>query len=138
MPADPRFPSRLIRALDERGLDPTEITEDVLLASFESTKTVLNELRQSGIRIAVDDIGSGYSALSYLREPAIDEIKLDRGLIAPISGDARAAAVVRAVLDLAHELDLTTVAEGVEDEETVSRLRQYPATSYRATCSASR
>ena len=123
-------PSRLIRALDERGLDPTEITEDVLLASFESTKTVLNELRQSGIRIAVDDIGSGYSALSYLREPAIDEIKLDRGLIAPISGDARAAAVVRAVLDLAHELDLTTVAEGVEDEK---RCRDFVNTQRRRT-----
>lgn len=129
MLADPKFPSRLIRALDERGLDPTqitvEITEDVLLASLESTKTVLNQLRQCGVRIAVDDFGSGYSALSYLRELAIDEIKLDRGFIAPISGDTRAAAVVRAVLDLAHELDLTTVAEGVEDEETVSRLRQY-------------
>lgn len=127
--ADPQFPVRLMRALAERGLDAgdltVEITEDVLLENLERTNTVLNQLRQSGARIAVDDFGSGYSALSHLRELAIDEIKLDRGFIAPINGDARAAAVVRAVLDLAHELDLTTVAEGVEDEETVSLLRQY-------------
>lgn len=77
--------------------------------------SVLERLRQKGIRIAIDDFGSGYPALWYLRELAIDEVKLDRHFIAPIRVDARAAAVVRGVVDLAHVLGVTTVAEGVEN-----------------------
>jgi len=75
--------------------------------------------------VAIDDFGSGYSALSYLRDLTIDEVKLDRDFIAPILVDPRAAAVVRAVVNLAHELGLTTVAEGVENAETAARLREY-------------
>ena len=87
--------------------------------------SVLERLRQRGIRIAIDDFGSGYSALWYLRELVIDEVKLDRHFIAPICVDPRAAAVVRGVVDLAHVLGVTTVAEGVEDAETAERLREF-------------
>ena len=86
---------------------------------------MLERLRQRGIRIAIDDFGSGYSALWYLRELAIAEVKLDRHYIAPIRVDARAAAVVRGVVDLAHVLGVTTVAEGVENAETADRLREF-------------
>ncbi len=86
---------------------------------------MLERLRHRGIRIAIDDFGSGYSALWYLRELAIDEVKLDRHFIAPIRIDARAAAAVRGVVDLAHVLGVTTVAEGVENAETADRLREY-------------
>ena len=102
-----------------------EITEDFLLDNIDRTRSVLERLRQRGIRIAIDDFGSGYSALWYLRELAIDEVKLDRQFIAPIRVDARAAAVVRGVVDLAHVLGVTTVAEGVENAETAERLREF-------------
>lgn len=123
------LPTHIASALGERDLSPEdltiEITEDFLLDNIDRTRTVLERLRQRGIRIAIDDFGSGYSALWYLRELAIDEVKLDRQFIAPIQDDARAAAVVRGVVDLAHVLGVTTVAEGVENAETAAKLREF-------------
>jgi EAL domain-containing protein (putative c-di-GMP-specific phosphodiesterase class I) len=126
---DLELPARLMSALSEHGIEAAaltiEITEDLYFDNLDLARAVLNLLRQNGIRVAIDDFGSGYSALSYLRELAIDEVKLDRDFIAPILVDSRAAAVVRAVVNLAHELGLTTVAEGVENAETAARLREY-------------
>lgn len=123
------IPATIDRALAERGLPPealtVEITEDLFLDNLERTQNVLETLRHNGIRIAIDDFGSGYSALSYLRDLPIDEVKLDRTFIAPILVDQRAAAVVRAVISLADELGLTTVAEGIENAETVAWLRDH-------------
>ena len=123
------LPTHIASELAMRRLRPEdltiEITEDFLLDNIERTRSVLERLRQRGIRIAIDDFGSGYSALWYLRELAIDEVKLDRHFIAPIRVDARAAAVVRGVVDLAHVLGVTTVAEGVENVETAERLREF-------------
>ncbi len=122
------LPATIAGALAERGMPASaltvEITEELFLDSTERTRAVLEELQCKGIRIAIDDFGSGYSALSYLRDLPIDEVKLDRGFIAPIVADSRAAAVVRALVDLAHVLDLTVVAEGVEDEQTAALVRE--------------
>jgi EAL domain-containing protein (putative c-di-GMP-specific phosphodiesterase class I) len=84
------------------------------LNNLDRARAVLAGRRDLGVTIAIDDFGSGYSALYYLRELPIDEVKLDRSLIAPITEDPRAAAIVHAVIDLSHTLGLTTVAEGVE------------------------
>lgn len=123
------IPAKITEALASRGLDPAaltvEITEDMFLDNIERTRAVLNELRRSGIRIAIDDFGSGYSALSYLRDLPIDEVKLDRHFVAPILTDPRGAAVVRAAIDLAHVLGLTTVGEGIEDAATADHLRDF-------------
>jgi diguanylate cyclase len=123
------LPTYIASSLAERRLSPEdltiEITEDFLLDNIDRTRSVLERLRQRGIRIAIDDFGSGYSALWYLRELAIDEVKLDRHFIAPIQVDSRAAAVVRGVVDLAHVLGVTTVAEGVENAETAVKLREF-------------
>ena len=120
-------PDKITRALADRGLDPgiltVEITEDMFLDNVERTLTVLNQLRRIGIRIAIDDFGTGYSALSYLRDLPIDEVKLDWRFVAPIRTDPKAATVVRAVLNLARGLQLTAVAEGIEDAETAEWLR---------------
>ena len=97
---------------------------------------MLERLRQRGIRIAIDDFGSGCSALWYLRELAVDEVKLDRHFIAPIRVDPRAAAVMRGVVDLAHVLGVTTVAEGVENAETAERLREFGCEVRRGTTTA--
>ena len=127
--AAPALPDRLGRALAERGLDSSaltvEITEDVLLDDIDLTRSVLRELRERGISVAIDDFGSGYSALWYLRDLPVDEVKLDRGFIAPVTGDPRAGAVARAVIDLAHVLLMKTVAEGVENLDTANWLRRH-------------
>lgn len=123
------LPARIARALDERDLSSSlltvEITEDLLVDNMDRTRAVLDKMRARGIRVAIDDFGCGYSALSYLRDLPIDEVKLDRQFITPILVDRRSAVIVRAVIDLAHELGVTTVAEGVEDAETADRLRDY-------------
>lgn len=127
--ADPRLPARIRRALADRNLPASvltvEITEDLVLGNIEGTRDVLNQLRRSGIRIAIDDFGSGYSTLSYLCDLPVDEVKLDRRLVVPIVEDARVATVARAVIALAHELGLIVVAEGVEEAEVAARLTEF-------------
>ena len=126
---DLELPNRIQRSLAERDLSPDlltiEITEDLLLDDVGRTRQVLDSLRGRGTRVAIDDFGSGYSALGYLCELPIDEVKLDRQFIAPILDDTRAATVVRAVVDLAHDLGMTVVAEGVENAATTTLLRDY-------------
>jgi diguanylate cyclase (GGDEF)-like protein len=125
--ADLRLRDMIIGALGEYGLDghslTVEITEDLVLDDIGMARSILKRLREHGIKIAIDDFGSGYAALSYLRDLPIDEVKLDRNFIAPILVDDRAAAVVQAVVNLAHVLGLTTVAEGIENAPTAERLR---------------
>lgn len=126
---DIQLPETLRRALDRRCLPAelltVEITEDVVLDEFGVVTAVLQKLRDYGFRVAIDDFGSGYSALSYLRNLPIDEVKLDRHFIASVTSDNRAATVVRAVIDLTHELGITVVAEGVEDGATAIWLRDH-------------
>ncbi|MET0699825.1 MAG: bifunctional diguanylate cyclase/phosphodiesterase [Mycobacterium sp.] len=126
---DMKLPNGLLGALHKRGLATdlltVEITEDLVLDDVTKVTAVLRNLRELGIRVAIDDFGSGYSALSYLRDLPIDEVKLDRQFIASVTEDARAAAVVRAVIDLTHELGIVVVAEGVEDAETAVWLRDH-------------
>ena len=115
------LPLKIADALSRRELSPNllvvEITEEFLLGNLNRALKVLQELHELGVRIAIDDFGTGYSALSYLRELPIDEVKLDRSFIARITEDPRAAAFVRAVVNLAETLGLTAVAEGVENVE---------------------
>jgi diguanylate cyclase len=126
---DAALPDALCGALRCRGLAPSlltvEITEDLILNDVDRVTAVLHRLREQGIRVAIDDFGSGFSALSYLRDLPIDEVKLDRQFISSITEDTRAAAVVRAVIDLTHELDVTVVAEGIEDAGTADWLREH-------------
>lgn len=102
-----------------------EITEDLLLSNPERVCEVLIRLHDLGIHVAIDDFGSGYSALDYLRRLPIDELKLDKELITPISADPRAAVIVRKTLELARELGILCVAEGVEDAATADLLTSY-------------
>lgn len=123
---DMGLPDRIASALRDRGLSPAaltvEVTEDVIVSNIDNARIVLNQLRESGTRVSIDDFGSGYSALSYLRDLPVDEVKLDRSFVSSVLADSRAAAVVSAVVELAHSLGLTTVAEGVEDAATANRL----------------
>jgi len=124
---DINLPGHIFDALERHELPGdsliVEITEDLLLDDIERTRGVLEALRENSIQVALDDFGSGYSALTYLCKLPIDEVKVDYDLIGHVLTDPRAEAIVRAVIDLSHALNVTTVAEGVENAETATWLR---------------
>lgn len=108
-----------VRAIvTETGLDPRqlelEITESVAMQNAEATLTTLRALKEMGLSLAVDDFGTGFSSLLYLTRFPIDTVKVDRQFVGNVTTDPNAAAVVGAVVALAHSLQLKTVAEGVE------------------------
>ena len=115
------FPDRIAQILGQAHLDPQsvelEITETSIMDHGESALTVLREIRSMGICIAIDDFGTGYSSLSYLKRLPIDCVKLDRSFVSGATTDPKDAALVMAIITLAHNLDLKVVAEGVETEE---------------------
>lgn len=127
--SDPALTAAISAALHRHGLPPetltVEITEDRLLADMPGTRSALDRLRASGVQVALDDFGSGYSALWYLRDFPVDQVKLDREFIAPILTHGPSATIVRAVIEMTHALGHTPVAEGVESAEIATRLRQY-------------
>jgi len=101
-----------------------EITESVILPDSESTFQTLNQLRDAGVRIVMDDFGAGYSSLSYLRKFRFDGIKVDRSLIKELPDNPECSAIVRAVAGIAVSLGIGTTAEGVETVEQLRRVRQ--------------
>ncbi len=127
--SDPELGPAIVAGLQRRGLPPetliVEITEDRLLADMPGTRAALTSLRDKGIRIALDDFGSGYSALWHLRDLPVDQVKLDREFIAPMLTHPTSATIVRTVIDMAHALGLTLVAEGVESAGIATLLREY-------------
>ncbi|MBU6422964.1 MAG: EAL domain-containing protein [Chloroflexi bacterium] len=102
-----------------------EITETVVMADAARSLSTLSALREMGIQLSIDDFGTGYSSLSYLKRLPVDEIKIDRSFVTDIVADNGARAIVRATIDLAHSLDRTVVAEGVEDQATMAALAGY-------------
>lgn len=123
---DAEVPGQVMALLAERSLEPSvlklEITENLLMADRHQARAILTELRDDGVRVAIDDFGSGYSSLAYLRDLPIDELKIDRDFIEPLTSDPRARALVASTIALAHGLGQVAVAEGVEDEATLVRL----------------
>jgi EAL domain-containing protein (putative c-di-GMP-specific phosphodiesterase class I) len=108
----------LLDEIAAAGVDPrrvtAEITESALLVDRQSVAERLSILRDAGLRIAVDDFGTGYASLAYLTSLPLDAIKIDRGLIADLVGGERDRIVVKALIHLARELELKVVVEGVE------------------------
>jgi EAL domain-containing protein (putative c-di-GMP-specific phosphodiesterase class I) len=123
---DDSLPDQITAMLAARGVSPSglqlEITEEFLMADRDRARSILTRLRDSGVQISVDDYGTGYSSLSYLRDLPIDELKLDRSFIGPMTHDARSLALVSSTIELAHSLNLRVVAEGVEDTCTFTEL----------------
>ncbi len=114
--------------LVETGLAPgrleLEITEGVLIEDFERGLALLRRLKALGVRISMDDFGSGYSSLSYLQAFPFDKIKIDRAFIINLGRNPQSAAIVRAVIDLGHGLEMSIVAEGVETAEQLGFLAE--------------
>ena len=116
--ADTGLVDHVAATLAETGLDPShlilEITESVLVGGESGTLTALHALRGIGVELAIDDFGTGYSSLAYLRRLPVQTVKVDRSFIAGIDDAAADMAIVAAMVDLAHSLGLSVVAEGVE------------------------
>lgn len=109
------------KILADTGLPPRllelEVTESVLLNGTDSVMELMETLKSMGIRVALDDFGTGFSSLSYLRDLPTDKVKLDRSFIKDIESDRRIAAIVQGVITMAHHMDMTVVAEGIETPE---------------------
>jgi diguanylate cyclase (GGDEF)-like protein/PAS domain S-box-containing protein len=110
----------------ETGLTPgrleLEITEGVLIEDFDRGLALLRRLKALGVRISMDDFGSGYSSLSYLQAFPFDKIKIDRAFVINLGRNPQSAAIIRAVISLGHGLEMSIVAEGVETEEQLGFL----------------
>ena len=126
---DVALPEQVAMLLEATGVPADaltlEITEHVLMADAARSHQVLAGLRELGVRLSIDDYGTGYSSLAYLRALPVSELKLDRSFVAHLASDSRAAAIVRSTVQLGQELGMTIVVEGVEDGESLDLLRQW-------------
>jgi len=124
---DPDTPQRIATMLDTWGASPDrlklEVTEDVVMAEVDVAIRVLEQLNHMGVRIAVDDFGSGFSSLAYLSDLPIHEIKIDKSFVLRMLSDEKSETIVRAAIELGHGLNLTVVAEGVESEAVLVKLQ---------------
>jgi diguanylate cyclase (GGDEF)-like protein len=123
---DREFPETLDAALRRHGAEPArvelEITESALITDPERVRATLARVREIGVRLAVDDFGTGYSSLDYLRRLPISTLKIDRSFVHGMVADENQAVIVHSTINLAHNLGLRVVAEGVEDQETAELL----------------
>ena len=123
----------IIQSLGKTGLDPVrlevEITESIFLEGSEATLRLLHSLRALGVRVALDDFGTGYSSLSYLQSFPFDKLKIDRSFIQNLLTRQGASAIVRAITELAHALNIETTAEGVEETAQLMELRAHGCSS---------
>jgi diguanylate cyclase (GGDEF)-like protein len=126
---DTSLPGKVARLLENTGVEPhrleLEITERVIMADPVRVRGVVEQLKAIGVRIAIDDFGTGYSSLSYLKSLPVDVIKIDRSFVMSMMEDNSDRAIVRSTIDLAHNLGLTVVAEGVDSKDTLEELARY-------------
>ena len=129
---EPDFSAVVRSALRESGLRPSllelEITESSLVQDAELTISTMHKLKKQGVHLSIDDFGTGYSALSYLKHLPIDVLKIDRSFVAGLASDPADATIIEAILHMAHGLNLSTVAEGVETHEQMLLLGSYGCT----------
>ena len=114
----PGFAATVGRVLLETDTDPTlltlEVTESVFIRDSERVLSVLSDLKELGVRLALDDFGTGYSSLMYLKRFPVDIVKIDQGFVADLGRDPASQVIVNAVVEMAHGLGKTVIAEGVE------------------------
>jgi len=124
---DPHLPATVAALLDAHEVEPRrlkiEITESSLMANPGRASDVLGQLRALGVQVAVDDFGTGYSSLAYLKGLPVDELKLDRSFVRDLVRSSADRAIVRSTVSLGHDLGLSVVAEGVEDQATYELAR---------------
>jgi diguanylate cyclase (GGDEF)-like protein len=126
---DTKLATRVSDHLGAHRVDPSmltlEITESSLLIDAPRARATINELHEVGVRLSIDDFGTGYSSLSYLRRLPVAELKIDQSFVANLLLDEQDEVIVRSTIDLGHNLGLVVVAEGVENNEVLERLRTF-------------
>ncbi len=124
---DESLPNMLRAMLKERKLDPAsltlEITESAIMQDPDRALAIAHDLASIGVRMSIDDFGTGYSSLAYLKNLPVDELKIDRSFVMNMNGSDGDTVIVRSTIDLAHNLGLKVVAEGIELDEHISILR---------------
>lgn len=118
----------VLSALECTGYDPAwlelEITESTLIQNVNEMLDTVKRLKRLGVRLSIDDFGTGYSSLSYLKRFDVDKLKVDQSFIRDLTHDANDAAIVQAVIQMGHSLNLRVIAEGVEDAQVLARLQE--------------
>lgn len=125
----PDFMASVREALQLTGVDPDcielEITESAMMDDADATIATMNELRALGLHLAIDDFGTGYSSLAYLKRFPLERLKIDRSFVRDLGPQGDGAAIVKAMIQLAHSLQMTVVAKGVEEPTQVDCLRDW-------------
>jgi EAL domain-containing protein (putative c-di-GMP-specific phosphodiesterase class I) len=125
--ADKNLVPQIRRVLEANALPPyqleIELTESMLMADTEHTRSVLRALKDIGLKLSVDDFGTGYSSLAYLKQFTLDALKIDKQFIDNLTCSQKDAAIARSIIQLAHNLGLQVIAEGVETASQVATLR---------------
>jgi EAL domain-containing protein (putative c-di-GMP-specific phosphodiesterase class I) len=126
---DPRLLSELRSRLPRLGIPADElvleITESVVMEDPEYALGVLHEIAEMGITLSIDDYGTGFSSLSYLKQYPVKELKIDKSFVLNMAEDKEDAIIVHSTIELAHNLGLTVVAEGVESEAILHKLKEF-------------
>ena len=126
---DVRFPDEVAELLARTGVPPEllqlEITEDTIMVDPVRVLDVVARLGELGLAFALDDFGTGYSSLAYLKRLPVQELKIDRSFVTDMDASRDDAVIVQSTIDLARNLGLQVIAEGVETEETWARLEQF-------------
>ncbi len=124
--AQPTFADGVLRALAAAGIPASrlvlEITETALLADPDTARSTVKVLDGAGIAVSVDDFGQGHTALAYLADLRVRELKIDRSFVVAMADNRASGAIVRSMIDLGHNLGLRVVAEGVSDNATLELL----------------
>jgi diguanylate cyclase (GGDEF)-like protein len=126
--SQPNLARTVAGALENSAADPAtislEITESVLMEDSQASEAIMHQLKTLGVRLSIDDFGTGYSSLAYLQRFPVDELKVDRSFVTDFMAMADDTTIVAAMVNLAHSLNLTAVAEGVETVDQLERLSQ--------------
>ena len=125
---DASLPTFIAETIEQQQVNPQqvelEVTESLLINNFDAVQKMLQALREVGLNLSVDDFGTGYSSLSYLKQLPIDTLKIDRSFVMDLANDVNDKAIVSAVIAMAHKLNLTVVAEGVEQQTQLDYLQE--------------
>ncbi len=125
---DQELPQKIERILSRHGVPASalclEITESAIMDEPQRAEATLNTLSQAGFKLSIDDFGTGYSSLAYLKRLPVDELKIDKSFVMAMERDESDAKIVRSTIDLAHNLGLSVVAEGVENAAVMARLAE--------------